>query len=271
MSDFNFKKKWGQNFLRNVDMVLTLLTAADLQKEDRILEIGPGDGAVTEFVIENVDFTLAVDIDPEAVNKLKEKFGHYESFEIKNISIMDVRLNELTSGYKINKIIGSLPYNLSKKIISKFCEYPDNVFESCTFIIQKEVAHSYAGIGKKGTFLNNLFQVSNNIELIADIEKSNFFPVPQVDGSIIKFTPRKKLKIKPSEYASYKKFLRNSFRNPRKKLKKNLRSIYKNYNWDDIFNSLDFKETTRVEELSNDEIIKLFELFNKISAKNKNN
>lgn len=263
MPDFNFKKKWGQNFLRNVDIVLTLLTSADLQEKDRILEIGPGDGAVTEFVIENVTFTLAVDIDPKVVSYLTQKFGHYEKFEIKNMSILDLDSKEIKEQYKINKIIGSLPYNLSKKIISKFCEYPDNTYDSCTFIIQKEVAHSYAGIGDKGTYLNHLYKVANKIELVTDIEKSNFYPVPQVDGSIIKFTPLEKLKIKTSEYYSYKKFLRNAFRNPRKKLKKNLKSIYKNYNWDDIFNSLKFGEMTRVEELTNNEIIKLFEIFNK--------
>ncbi len=269
MKDFKHKKKWGQNFLRNEKAVLDMITQLHINNNDNILEIGPGKGILTEFILHNVKYTQIVEIDPNLVTFLTNKFKQYTNtfqghkLEIKNKNILDIDKNELRNKYKINKIIGSLPYNISKKILQDFFADYNLKFDRGVFLIQKQVAHKIAAI-RKGHFLNHYFNIYNDIYLIKDIEKSFFFPIPKVDGSIIVFIPkeRNKIEIKKEIIPSYIKFLKNIFRNKRKKLVKNLNNIYKNINWINIFNNLNLPLNTRAEELTHQQVFELFNNYN---------
>lgn len=263
MRDFEFLKKFGQNFLRDSESIIDVIATLDPKKKDRVLEIGPGAGALTEYITENVEYIKAIEIDTRLIEYLKERFAHIANMKVINTDIMQLDIEKEVEAERINKIIGALPYNISKQIISRFCGDYHLVYDRCVFILQKEVAHAYAATGKKGTFLNHFYSILNRIEVVKDLEKSKFVPVPQVDSSIILFEPipRAKVILSEQELQKYATFLKNCFLNPRKQLLKNLKNIYRNKNWMEIFNLLGISSTTRAEELSREEILKLFRKF----------
>lgn len=257
------KKKWGQNYLKNTEYVLRFLEALELDEADRVLEIGPGRGAISDYLIANSNYLLAIEVDPETVVFLQEKYaGFEEKFSLVEASVLDLNLVELAGEKDINKLAGALPYNISKQIVRQCCLNPELAqLEQFVFILQKEVARNYAGLDNKISYLNHLYLAYTDIEYVAEIEKSNFFPVPKVDSAIIKFTPKSEPELSWEELSDYEKFLHNTFRNPRKKIIKNLSAIYKNYNWTKIFTKLKFHEGVRAQELSHDQILKLYEKF----------
>jgi 16S rRNA (adenine1518-N6/adenine1519-N6)-dimethyltransferase len=258
--NFNFKKNLGQNFIRSTESILNFVNALELSSKDRLLEIGPGNGAITEYMAMSVKKLLLLEIDDELIPHLEEQFGYLKQVEILHADVLKVLPDEVIKKHKINKIAGALPYNISKPIINNFCMNPDFSIDLAVFILQKEVAEDYAGIGKKGSFLNHIYSLRYKVELIEVIEKSNFFPVPGVDSATIKFAikPEKEIKLPTESQQQFIKFARNAFQNPRKKLKKNLKNIYREKDWDVIFDKLKFVETVRVEELSQEELLDLY-------------
>lgn len=266
----NFKYKFGQNFLKNEKALLELIEILQPNNDDNILEIGPGTGVITDYLLEPAGNVTLVEIDSELVNLLSEKYVNYlekNKLEIWNKDILQVNREEIKKN-NINKVVGALPYNISKKIIEILLDPPLENVTKYMFILQKEVAHKYAGLGNKGSFLNHIYSIWYDIYLIRDIEKSHFYPEPKVDSSIILFKPKPKTVLAKSELTGYKKFLKNTYRNPRKKLQKNLKSIYRDVNWEVIFTELQLSELTRVEELDKN---KLIEIYNAWCEKKTNN
>lgn len=261
--DFKHKKRYGQNFLGSTKHVLALLEAIELSNKDRILEIGPGMGAITDFLPMNCEFVLAIDIDPELIEILSEKYEHVSNLEIMESDVLEVSPAHLLAENNLNKVVGALPYNISKLIIDRFCSNPQINIELAGFILQKEVAHDYAGIGNKNSFLHTYYSAINEIILVDDIEKSVFKPEPKVDSSSIVFKrrPESQYLVSKEQLDSYRKFLKNAFRNPRKKLSKNLKNIYKEYNWDLVYSKLNLEDNIRVEQLTNQQLIDLFHEF----------
>jgi 16S rRNA (adenine1518-N6/adenine1519-N6)-dimethyltransferase len=270
--EFKHKKKWGQNFIKNTQVILEAVELLKLEPQDRLIEIGPGKGVFTEYIAANVEHLSLIEIDEELIWILEERFGFLDNVRIVNQDILKLDTGSYKKKYGINKVFGALPYNISKMIIDDFCGQYQLQFELCVFILQKEVAHKYAGIGNKLSFLNCYYGVLNDIYLIKDIEKSFFKPEPKVDSSLILFKPkqRNKIALSEEELKSFAKFSKNCFRNPRKKLKNNLKSIFKNTDWDFIFTALELGENTRVEELSRENIINIYNKYKSFDAKKNN-
>lgn len=256
---FNFKKQLGQNFLRNTEAILGMIEALELDSNDIILEIGPGAGALTEFIVPNVKKLILLEIDPALAELLKEKFASYSHVEILTADVLQINIRELIHTHKINKIIGALPYNISKRIIELCCADIEIVLEAAVFMLQKEVAFNYAA-KPRTNFLNQFLTIFTEVELGYTVEKSKFFPVPKVDSAAIRFTSlgRDHLVIEPELIPGYIEFLKLSFQNPRKKLINNFRRLFKNKDWETIFNSLKISKDTRAEALIQQDFLNLF-------------
>jgi 16S rRNA (adenine1518-N6/adenine1519-N6)-dimethyltransferase len=272
----NFKKKWGQNFIRHTETIVQILEAIEPSQSDSLLEIGPGGGAFSDFFLQEVKHLTMIEVDQELVQILDERYQQYQkNYNIINKSILDLDPVEIVKDNGINKIFGALPYNISKKIIEMYCT--ENVYsafkglpyERVIFILQKEVAHQIANTKEKSKFLYHYYGLFNEIYLLADLEKSLFIPQPKVDSSVIMFVPKPydKIGIEETEIQDYKKFVTNAHRNPRKKMLKTLKSIYRDVNWLGIFIELGLTENARVEELSLEEIINLFKAYKNTRAK----
>ena len=223
MLEHNFKKKFGQNFLKDNNIIKKIANVCDTEKDDLIIEIGPGSGALTEYLV-NKSNVIAYEIDTDLKEYLTNKFVD------KNITfIFDDFLNrDLVSdlsNIRYNKlyVIANLPYYITTPIINKIVESKIDV-SKMVLMVQKEVGERFsAKIGTKDyssitVFLNYYFDIKK--EFIVSSEC--FYPKPNVDSVIVSFTRKdKRIEVKNEEL--FFKLVRDSFKQKRKTLKNNLR------------------------------------------------
>ena len=210
------KKKWGQNFLIDKNTIQKIIKIINPNENDSILEIGPGKGAMTIPLCNKVKNIHGVEIDPMLINYLKEK--KIKNLKLTNIDILKYENSKLLN---YNKIIGNIPYNISSQIIFKFIK--ENFWESMIFMLQKELAqriiskHDTKNYGR----ISVMVQTFSNVTLERNISKNVFIPKPKVDSCILKMTK------KDSElpFDKFSEFIKESFKQRRKKLKNNLKTL----------------------------------------------
>ncbi|WKZ28212.1 MAG: 16S rRNA (adenine(1518)-N(6)/adenine(1519)-N(6))-dimethyltransferase RsmA [Candidatus Dojkabacteria bacterium] len=216
----NFKKQFGQNFLRNTSFVIDLLTASGISKDDHVLEIGPGDGSVTEYICESAASITAVEIDAELIDSLNSRFSAYPNFKLINQDILSFNESDNFAN-KDYIVVGSLPYNISKNIIRKFLT-SKNPPKRMAVIMQKEVAEDYTANTPRSSFLSNFASLYSEPKYICTIPKEAFEPTPKVDGAIVLFEITQPRFNNPEKLLS---FIKIGFSSPRKKLSSNLANV----------------------------------------------
>ncbi len=248
-----FKKAFGQNFLRNDRFAHKLVEALSPTPDDLIIEIGPGDGRVTRLLLETGAQVVAIEVDYDLIPKLIMKFRDFPNFKLINESITEQSIPEILNEFsKQNyKVVGSLPYNISKQIISKFFE-EDTKPTRMAFIVQEEVAKTYAAQPPKASFLSNYANAFANTKKLVSIPNTQFFPVPKVNGAIITFDCKET--VNPNLNLLVK-LLRIGFASPRKTLKNNLGSTWheKKTEIDHLLSESNLKPTARPAELTESE------------------
>lgn len=257
-SRHNFKKQFGQNFLKSTKYVHMLLNPLEISKNDLVIEIGPGDGMVTNEILRKGATLYSIEIDDELIPKLQRKFIDYENFNIVHTDVLDLDLNQVAirENQKI-KITGSLPYNISKKIISKFLKNDlREKIESMSFIVQDEVAKAYVDKVPKASFLSMKTALYAKAKKYESIPAVQFVPKPKVAGGIIYLELNHKLEQNVKEI---EKLMKIGFSSPRKTLYNNLKSS-KKYQPESILialSKLEINEKARPSELELDDWIKL--------------
>lgn len=224
-------KDFGQNFLHDKILAQYMVDSLEIKPADFVIEIGPGMGALTELIIKNEQLSksseasaqeeiknknekpkfLGVEIDLEKIIYLKQTFP---DIDIWNGSVLDFNVEEQLAKNNIEdyKIIGSLPFNISKKIIQNFSECEKRPSKA-VFMVQKEVGDNYAPEKKDGTTFLSIY-ISEFWEIIDKklIPRESFYPIPKVHGLVLVMTPRFEPDYK------FIKFAKIGFSRPRKKL-----------------------------------------------------
>ena len=255
--NFNFKKKYGQNFLKHDNVSSRIVSLIDTNKDTLVIEIGPGSGALTKHLSNLECNTLCYEIDQE----LEDSLNKYKSDKL-DIIYDDFMKRDILSdiskyNYKKLVIIGNLPYYITTPIILKIIEtiIPDEM----VFMVQKEVAERFSAKNKSKDYgsitvlLNYYFDVS--MEFI--VKRDEFIPSPNVDSAVIKF--KKKELNDHVDMVKFNKILKDSFMFKRKNLRNNL----KNYNKEEIEKVLakyNFDLNNRAEDLPLEVFIKLSKL-----------
>lgn len=253
MEEHNFKKQFGQNFLRNIEWIMNFVEAAELDKDDLVVEIGPGDGAITNFVLQQVKELIAIEIDFDLVKHLSEIFEDYKNFKVIQADVLQWNVTKTIKDRKY-KVVGALPYNISKQIIKKFFEQ-EHKPESLTFILQNEVALKYSAQAPKATFLSNYAALHADVEYVSKIPNTDFYPVPAVDGGIIHIR-----NFKNNINQELVRFIRLGFSQPRKKLSKNLSNYgYEKNDVEGALVDLGHKDSARAGELTIEQWQTLFD------------
>ena len=240
------KKRYGQNFLIDKNILRKIYQL--IPKENlNILEIGPGIGSLTEYIIKTKPklFEL-VEIDQNFIPILKDKFSSYKNIKLTNIDILKYKINE-----SIDLIISNLPYNISSQILVKIClsnKQPSNLI----LMFQKEFALRL--IDKKLNSLNSLVQCFYDTKKVFDVSKNCFRPSPKVNSSVLFFRKIEKPLLLNSEIENFISFKQKVFSFKRKSLNK----ILKNYD----LSSLDLDLTQRVESLSISNLLRIFRKIN---------
>ena len=184
-------KKLGQNFLINDDVIEKIISSANIEQNDIIIEIGPGLGTLTKRLLEKASKVIAIEIDNKMINILNDRFKQCDNFVLINQDVLKTDLNKLISQYKNSfekvKIVANLPYYITTPIIMKLLEEKLDI-ESITVMIQKEVAQRITA--DPGDKLSGAITYSVNYYAIPEeiivVERDSFIPAPEVDSEVIK-------------------------------------------------------------------------------------
>ncbi len=242
MYNFDFKKTLGQNFLKDDNIVNKIVNATEYKKNNLVIEIGPGAGALTKKLLSKVDKALLYEIDTRLEKILNKELSEYNNYDIIFDDFLNRNVNDDISNYNFDNlyIVANLPYYITTPIISKIIE--DKIpAREIIIMIQKEVADRLcASVGTKEygqltVFLNYFY----DIKKVTNVSKNSFVPKPKVDSAVIKMVKKDKLEyVKDLDFFS--KIVKDSFRFKRKTIKNNLcnydmekiEKILEKYNFD---------------------------------------
>lgn len=207
------KKKWGQNFLRNRGAVERIVAAVEAEPDEIVLEIGPGEGVLTEKLVELGRRTIAIEIDPELAARLRARFG--ERLELREGDAVDAPLPE--SPYRA---VGNLPYNAGTPILRRVIADPR--CRRAVFMLQKEVADRVTA--KPGSepygFLTLYVQAYARARALMTLDPKSFYPPPKVRSAVVVLDPHDP--ALSSDRAAVLDLVSAAFRMRRKKLVNNL-------------------------------------------------
>lgn len=217
-------KSLGQNFLINDSVVNKIVESAEITKNDLVIEIGPGLGNLTEFLLEKAGKVIAIELDQRMLEILNDRFSLYDNFEIINEDVLKVNLNELISKNKNSeiknaKIVANLPYYITTPIIMKLLEEKLDI-ETITVMVQKEVADRLIAIpGEKlsGAITYSVYYYATS-ENVTIVENNSFIPEPEVDSEVIKLSIRKNPPVELLDEDQFFKTIKASFMQRRKTL-----------------------------------------------------
>jgi len=224
---FKAKKSLGQNFLVDKNILRLIANSTRIEKNDEILEIGPGTGNLTEFLVKKKPKKIyLIEKDENLVNLLKNKFS--ESLNIINEDILKFSKNSFLNSKSI--IFGNLPYNISSQILVKFIINKNKFkFKKLIFMFQKELADRILAKVNSSNYgrLSILANWKFNIEKIIDIKPNSFLPKPKVSSSLLIFNPKTPL-INFSNPENLEYLTKIFFNQRRKKIKKPINILFKN-------------------------------------------
>lgn len=251
-TNHNFKKKYGQNFLEDQELLNKIKESININKSDsQVIEIGPGLGFLTNMLIDNSKKLTAYEIDDDLIPKLKEKFKNCTNFILKHEDFMDANIE----GEGI-KVIANIPYYITSPIIQKLLKYRKHIDE-IYLMVQKEVGIRIC-TDKDVSILTHSVNFYCETQYLFTVEKELFTPKPKVDSAFIKLKIRKDKKYeKMIDELTYFKFLKQAFSNKRKTLQNNLKTCVDKQLLEKYVPS-----KVRAEELSIDEIVKLIKELN---------
>ena len=223
MTTVRAKKNLGQHFLKDKDIAKRIVDSLQTKNLSKVLEIGPGMGVLTQFLLEDSSFeTSVVEIDRESVEYLNQHFP-----EIKDRIISDdfLKLNLHTYFEEPFAIIGNFPYNISSQIFFKVLEYRNQIPE-VVGMLQKEVAERLAaGPGSKTYGILSVFlQAYYDIEYLFTVDEDQFIPPPKVKGGVIRITRNQKEHLDCDEKL-FKSIVKMAFNQRRKTMRNSLKTM----------------------------------------------
>ncbi|MFQ9516284.1 MAG: 16S rRNA (adenine(1518)-N(6)/adenine(1519)-N(6))-dimethyltransferase RsmA [Eubacterium sp.] len=225
---FAFQKKFGQNFLIDSNILENIVDAAEITKDDFVLEIGPGIGTMTQYLCEAAGHVLAVEIDKMLIPILEDTLSEYDNVEVINQDVLKVDIKSLAEERnegKPIKVVANLPYYITTPIIMGLFESGVPI-ESITIMVQKEVAdRMQTGPGTKDYgALSLAVQYYAEAKVMLTVSAQCFMPRPNVDSAVIKLTRHKTPTVDVKDEKLMFKIIRASFNQRRKTLVNGLKN-----------------------------------------------
>lgn len=262
MKKYNIRanKSLGQNFLISEQVVNEIVESSKIDKEDLVIEIGPGLGTLTKYLLEKAGKVIGIELDKKMVEILQDRFKLYNNFELYQQDVLKIDLKHLIKKEKENtnikkvKIVANLPYYITTPIIMKLLEEKLDL-ESITVMIQKEVADRLIAIpGEKETgAITYAVYYYAIAEAILEVPKESFIPEPEVTSKVIKLNIRKEPPIEVQDKELMFKIIKSAFMQRRKTLINALNNakIFQNKEeGNQILESLKLDESVRAEKLT---------------------
>lgn len=269
MNKYNIRanKSLGQNFLINQNVVDSIIDNSNITKEDLVIEIGPGLGTLTRFLLEKANKVICVELDKNMIKILKDRFKLYDNIEILNNDILKTDLKKIIKEQKQNneiknvKIVANLPYYITTPIIMKLLESNLDI-NSITVMIQKEVADRLIEIpgGKNTGAITYAIYYYCTSEKILEVENNSFIPEPEVTSEVIKLNIRKNPPIEVKNKELLFNIIKKAFMQRRKTLLNSLVNSKVFLNKEDgikVLKELNIDINIRPEKLTLDEFAQI--------------
>ena len=226
---FNFQKKFGQNFLIDTRILEEIIDAAQITKDDFVLEIGPGIGTMTQYLCEAAREVVAVEIDTNLIPILQDTLKEYDNVEVLNQDILKVDINKLAHEKNEDrpiKVVANLPYYITTPIIMGLFESHVPI-DSITIMVQKEVAdRMQVGPGTKDYgALSLAVQYYAKPEIVVNVPPSCFMPQPKVGSAVIRLTRHENPPVDVDNEKLMFQVIRASFNQRRKTLANGLNNF----------------------------------------------
>jgi len=216
-------KDFGQNFLVDEDAIQAILSSSDLSKDDLVIEIGPGLGTLTHFLLENAGKVISIELDKKMNEILHDRFIAYDNFTLINEDVLKIDLKELIDSnigeLKKVKVVANLPYYITTPIIMKLLE--ENLpLTSITVMVQKEVAERLSETpgGKETGSITYTINYYADAEIVQIVPKESFVPSPKVDSAVLKLSLLDNPRISPKSTELFFKVIKFAFMQKRKTL-----------------------------------------------------
>ena len=214
-------KNLGQNFLIDDDTVSGIVDAANVSKDDLIIEIGPGLGTLTKELLDRAGKVICIELDKRMIEILTDRFSMYDNFKVLNDDVLKVNLKELIEKEKVKttKIVANLPYYITTPIIMKLLEERLDI-ETITVMIQKEVADRLVtkpGTGDTGAITYAIHYYTNP-KRVLEVPNTAFIPEPKVNSTVINLEVLKEPKVAVKDEKKLFEVIKTAFMQKRKTL-----------------------------------------------------
>ena len=214
-------KNLGQNFLIDDDTVSGIVDAANVSKDDLIIEIGPGLGTLTKELLDRAGKVICIELDKRMIEILNDRFSMYDNFKVLNDDVLKVNLKELIEKEKVKttKIVANLPYYITTPIIMKLLEERLDI-ETITVMIQKEVADRLVtkpGTGDTGAITYAIHYYTNP-KRVLEVPNTAFIPEPKVNSTVINLEVLKEPKVAVKDEKKLFDVIKTAFMQKRKTL-----------------------------------------------------
>ncbi len=274
---FRTKKRLGQNFLVDGEVIQDIIEFANITPEDTIVEIGPGVGFVTEQLVKYAKKVIAIELDEEAIAELEKLDA--PNLEIIHNDVLKTDLSALCD--EQFKVVANIPYYITSPIIAHLLGEVDdlnnknrNKIKDIILMVQEEVARRMAADensqGKQYGLLTILSQFWADVKILRLVGRKSFYPAPKVNSALVKLDVRKEPKLKLTDYSHFRRTVKAGFAQRRKNIKNCLLNCgFLRENITKALSSLGIDENTRGEKLSIETFGKLSEAL--LGQENANN
>lgn len=266
--EFHIKKKFGQNFLVDQNILQKIVSIPSLTKETLVIEIGPGMGSLTEHLLLKSKHVLAYEIDNDLIPILNKNFEG-SNITIKNDDFLKCNIDEDIKGLGITYdkvvVVANLPYYITTPIIMKIIE-ESSIVKELVLMMQLEVARRFTSnpSTKDYNSLSVAIQYKTEAQIALKVPRTVFIPAPNVDSAIVKLVVRDELEVFPANEELFYKLVRASFTQRRKTLINNLQSAFNTPKEVSIemLEELGYNPQVRAERLAVNDFIRIADYMN---------
>lgn len=261
-SQHKARKRFGQNFLIDHGIIRDIVRLVHPQKEDLIVEIGPGKGAITQLLADSCDNLSVIELDRDLVPWLKVKFEKHPNFQLFQADALQFDFAQLIKNNRSLRIVGNLPYNISTPLIFHLLSYSNKV-QDMHFMLQKEVVKRMAAQPGESAYgrLGIMVQYYCAVEDLFDVPPSSFDPAPKVDSAIVRLTPYANLPYVANNIKTLETLVNVAFQQRRKTLRNSLKQLLSA----EQMESLPVNLQLRPEEISLPEYVAMSNLLGELS------